>query len=93
MVRSGVPLFIVGDKENTMKELVATIAKALVDEPSGVEVREVDDAGHAVIELRVAPGDIGKVIGKDGKTAQSIRVLLSAAAQKAGRRVHLDILD
>lgn len=76
-----------------MKELVTTIARALVDDPEAIEVREIEDGAHTLIELRVAKSDIGKVIGKDGKTAQSIRMLIAAASQKAGRRVHLDILD
>ena len=76
-----------------LEELISTIAKALVDEPDSVEVREVDGDHSAVIELRVAKSDIGKVIGKDGRTAQSMRTLLSAACVKAGRRVHLDIVD
>jgi uncharacterized protein len=76
-----------------VKELVTTIARALVDDPDAIDVREIDDGAHTLIELRVAKTDIGKVIGKDGKTAQSIRALIAAASQKAGRRVHLDILD
>ncbi|HMA94894.1 MAG TPA: KH domain-containing protein [Polyangiaceae bacterium] len=76
-----------------MKELVITIARALVDDPDAIEVREIEDGPHTLVELRVAKSDIGKVIGKDGKTAQSIRMLIAAASQKAGRRVHLDILD
>ncbi len=76
-----------------MKELVATIARALVDEPDAISVREIEEGNHTVVELRVAKSDIGKVIGKDGKTAQSIRMLLAAASQKSGRRVHLDIFD
>jgi uncharacterized protein len=76
-----------------VKELVTTIARALVDDPDAIEVKEIDDGAHTLIELRVAKSDIGKVIGKDGKTAQSIRALIAAASQKAGRRVHLDILD
>jgi predicted RNA-binding protein YlqC (UPF0109 family) len=76
-----------------VKELVITIARALVDEPDSIEVREIEDGAHSLVELRVAKSDIGKVIGKDGKTAQSIRTLLAAASQKAGRRVHLDIID
>jgi predicted RNA-binding protein YlqC (UPF0109 family) len=76
-----------------VKELVTTIARALVDEPDAIEVRQIEDGAHTLIELRVAKTDIGKVIGKDGKTAQSIRTLIAAASQKAGRRVHLDILD
>lgn len=73
--------------------LVATIAKALVDEPDEVDVSEVADGNSCTLELRVAKSDIGKVIGKDGRTAQSIRAVLAAAAQKAGRRAQLDILD
>jgi len=76
-----------------LKELIATIARALVDDPEGVEVMEVDGERNPVIELRVADGDVGKVIGKDGRTAQSIRTILVAASTKLGRRAHLDILD
>jgi uncharacterized protein len=76
-----------------LKELVATIARALVDDPEGVEVTELDGDRSAVLELRVGDGDIGKVIGKDGRTAQSIRTILLAASTKVGRRVHLDIVD
>lgn len=73
--------------------LVATIAKALVDEPDEVEVDEMMDGNGSTLKLRVAKADIGKVIGKDGRTAQSIRAVLAAAAQKVGRRAQLDILD
>ncbi len=74
-------------------DLVETIAQSLVDEPDQVEVEEIDEGSTTTLELRVAKNDIGKVIGKDGRTAQSIRALLSAASAKSGRRVHLDILD
>ncbi|GAC1598143.1 MAG: KH domain-containing protein [Polyangiales bacterium] len=74
-------------------ELVATMARALVDEPTSVEVAEYDGDGSSVVELRVARDDIGKVIGKAGRTAEAMRVLLNAASTKVGRRVHLDILD
>ncbi len=74
-------------------DLVETIAQSLVDEPDQVEVEEIDEGSTTTLELRVAKNDIGKVIGKDGRTAQSIRTLLSAASAKSGRRVHLDILD
>ena len=76
-----------------LAQLVSLIASALVDHPDQVAVREVTGDRFPRIELTVAREDIGKVIGKDGRTAQSIRSLLSAAASKAGRRAHLEILD
>jgi uncharacterized protein len=76
-----------------LKDLVTTIARALVDAPDEVSVEEVDADGTRVLELRVGKDDIGKVIGKDGRTAQSIRAVLAAAASKSGHRVQLDILD
>jgi predicted RNA-binding protein YlqC (UPF0109 family) len=77
----------------SLKDLISTIAQALVDDPESVEVSEIDGDHNSLIELRVAKGDIGKVIGKDGRTAQSMRTLLAAASIKAGRRAHLDIVD
>ncbi len=74
-------------------DLVALIARSLVDQPDKVVVQEVPGDRFPRIELSVAREDIGKVIGKDGRTAQSIRTVLNAAASKAGRRAHLDILD
>ncbi len=76
-----------------LKQLIAVIAQALVDDPEAVEVAEIDGGNSTLIELRVAKGDVGKVIGKDGRTAQSMRTILTAASTKAGRRVHLDIVD
>lgn len=76
-----------------LKDLIAIIAEALVDDPDSVEVDELEDDRGVIVELRVARDDIGKVIGKDGRTAQSIRSLLNAAAAKQGCRAHLDILD
>ncbi len=76
-----------------MKELVEFIAKALVDEPDQVRVTEVEGERITVIELRVAPGDLGKVIGKQGRTARSIRTLLNAAATKLRKRAILEILE
>ena len=76
-----------------LKDLIATIAEALVDDPDSVEVDELEDDRGVIVELRVARDDIGKVIGKDGRTAQSIRSLLNAAAAKQVCRAHLDILD
>jgi len=75
------------------KELIATIAKALVDHPDEVTVTESESDNASVVELRVAPDDLGKVIGRDGRTAQSMRTLLTAASTRVGRRAHLDILD
>jgi len=74
-------------------DLVSLIARALVDNPDRVSVREVPGERFPRIELSVAREDIGKVIGKDGRTAQSIRTVLSAAASKVGKRAHLDIVD
>ncbi len=76
-----------------MKELVEFIAKALVDEPDQVRVREIEGEKITVIELRVAPGDLGKVIGKQGRTARAIRTLLNAAATKLRKRAVLEILE
>jgi predicted RNA-binding protein YlqC (UPF0109 family) len=76
-----------------MKELVEFIAKALVDEPDEVRVTEIEGEKVTVIELRVAPGDLGKVIGKQGRTARSIRTLLNAAATKLRKRAVLEILE
>lgn len=82
-----------GSPVSPLVDLVTLIARSLVDHPDRVVVREVVGDRHPRIELTVAREDIGKVIGKDGRTAQSIRTLLSAAASKTGRRAHLDILD
>ena len=76
-----------------MRELVSEIAKVLVDHPDEVNVREVDGEQVTVLELRVAPGDLGRVIGKQGRTARSIRTLLAAAGVKANRRFTLEILE
>ncbi len=76
-----------------MKELIENIAKALVDKPEEVSVAEVEGERTTVYELRVAQSDLGKVIGKQGKTARSIRTLLSAAGTKIGKRCVLEILE
>ncbi len=76
-----------------MKDLVIGIAKALVDTPDEVNVKEVERAQVTVLELRVAPSDLGKVIGKQGRTARSIRTLLGAAGMKLNRRFTLEILE
>ncbi len=76
-----------------MKELVAFIARSLVDTPDEVAVHSVDRDDATVIELEVAEEDLGKVIGRQGRTARAIRTLLTAAGQKTRRRYVLDILD
>lgn len=75
-----------------MKELVEYIAKSLVDDPDAVEVTEIPGTASVIIELKVSPDDMGRVIGRDGKVANAIRVLLRVAAAKAGKRVTLEIL-
>jgi uncharacterized protein len=76
-----------------LKQLVQTLAEALVDDPKSVDVAELEGDNNIILELRVAKNDIGKVIGKDGRTAQSLRTIVSAASIKIGRRAHLDIID
>lgn len=76
-----------------MKQLVEQIAKALVDQPDRVQVREVEGEQTTVLELRVAPEDLGKVIGKQGKTARAMRTLLAAAGMKVRKRFVLEILE
>ncbi|HAF60263.1 MAG: KH domain-containing protein [Bacillota bacterium] len=76
-----------------MVELVETIAKSLVDHPEAVEVREVEGRTASVIELRVAPSDMGKVIGKQGRIAKSIRTVVKAAATKANKKVAVEIVQ
>jgi hypothetical protein len=75
------------------KDLVAYIAKALVDEPDKVEVNMIEGEKSTILELKVSPNDIGKVIGKHGRIAKAVRTILSAAATKTGKRVVLEILD
>ncbi len=76
-----------------LKELIATIAEALVDKPEEVEVREIVGEQTSVIELKVAKEDLGKVIGKKGRTAAAMRTLLSAASTKLHKRSVLEILE
>lgn len=76
-----------------MKNLVETMARALVDRPEEVSVAEVDGEKTTVFELRVSVNDLGKVIGKQGKTARAMRTILSAAGTKLGKRCVLEILE
>ncbi len=76
-----------------MKELIEHIAKALVDYPEKVEVNEVEGQQTSVIELKVAKEDLGKIIGKQGRTARAMRTILSAASTKLKKRAVLEILE
>ncbi|MCK4649078.1 KH domain-containing protein [bacterium] len=77
-----------------MKELIEYIAKSLVDEKDKVEVNEIEEEGEVtILELRTAPEELGKVIGKGGKIANALRILLNAAAAKADKRVILKITE
>lgn len=76
-----------------MKELVQVIAKSLVDNPSEVHVNEVQGEQSVVLELRVAPEDMGKVIGKQGKVAKAIRTVVKAASLNVDKKIVVEILD
>jgi len=76
-----------------MKELVEAIAKALVDHPEDVQVESVEASQVTVLELRVHPEDLGKVIGRQGRTAKAIRTLLGASGMKVRRRFTLEIVE
>ena len=76
-----------------MQDLIKLIAQALVDDPDEVSVNEVEGEQTSVIELKVAKGDLGKIIGKHGRTAQSIRTILSAASAKRNKRAVLEIIE
>jgi predicted RNA-binding protein YlqC (UPF0109 family) len=76
-----------------MRAVVEVVAKALVDRPEDVEVIESQRRGMTVVELYTDPGDMGKIIGRQGRTAAALRTLVTLAAEKAGTRVQLDIRD
>jgi uncharacterized protein len=76
-----------------MKQLVEYIAKALVDHPDKVEVKEIVGEKTLIYEVRVGEGDLGKIIGKEGRTAKAIRSIIAAAAMKQGKRAQLEILE
>ncbi len=75
-----------------MKELLEVLATSLVDYPEAVDVREVEGEQSVILELRVAEGDMGKVIGKKGRIAQSIRTVMQAAASRENKRVVVEII-
>ena len=76
-----------------MKELVELIAKSLVDDPDKVRISQLDGEQSSIIELKVAPEDLGKIIGKQGRTAQAIRVILGAAGMKLKKRFNLELIE
>jgi uncharacterized protein len=76
-----------------MKELVQYLAKSLVNNPDAVEVKESEADAASVFELKVANDDLGRIIGKQGRTAKSIRTILNAAASKTNRKVVLEIIE
>jgi predicted RNA-binding protein YlqC (UPF0109 family) len=76
-----------------MKDLIEYIVKALVDNPDKVEVKEIAGEKSIIYELRGGDGDLGKVIGKEGRTAKAIRTIITAAAMKQGKRTVLEIIE
>ena len=76
-----------------MKELLELIARSLVDRPDEVDVKEVEDEQTTLLELKVAADDLGKVIGKQGRTARSIRTILGSAGVKQGKRIVFEIIE
>jgi hypothetical protein len=81
------------DSDQKMSDLVAELARALVDKPEEVSVETIQDGDGTLLRLHVAQSDVGKVIGKQGRTARSIRTVLSAASMKLKRRFSLDIVE
>jgi len=80
-------------QEADMKDLLEYLAKALVDNPEGVEVTAVEGERSVILQLRVDPDDVGKVIGKKGRIAQAMRTLVKASATKEGRNAIVEIID
>lgn len=79
--------------EEGVREMLAAAVRGFVEDPAAVEVREVERSQTTVYELRVAPGDLGRVIGREGRTARALRALLAAAGEKLQRRFVLQILE
>jgi len=78
---------------NPLRDVVEVVVRALVDQPDAVKVTESERRGMSVLELRTAPGDMGKIIGRQGRTAAALRTLVAVAAEHHGKRVQLDIKD
>ena len=81
------------EQAGDMRALIEQIAKALVDEPDQVSVNQIDASQGSVLELKVAPNDLGKVIGKQGRTARALRTILNANATKLRKRAVLEIVE
>ena len=79
--------------ENSLQDLIEFVVKSLVDDPSQVQIRQVQSGSNVKLELRVAKDDMGRVIGKKGRVANSIRTLLKVAAAREGKQATLDIID
>jgi hypothetical protein len=79
--------------DNPVRAVVEVVARALVDKPDSVEVRESSRRGMMVLELKTAPGDMGKIIGRQGRTAAALRTLVAVTAERHGVRAQLDIRD
>jgi predicted RNA-binding protein YlqC (UPF0109 family) len=82
-----------GDESGGVRKMVEEIARALVDKPEEVTVTAVDEGGETVLELRVAQADMGRIIGRQGRTARSIRAIVAAAGEKLNQRFSLEILE
>lgn len=78
---------------SSLKGLIEELVKAIVDKPEEVKISEVEGESTSVLELKVAKEDIGKIIGKEGKTAKAMRTILSAASQKIRKKAHLEIIE
>jgi predicted RNA-binding protein YlqC (UPF0109 family) len=81
-----------GDR-SPLRAVIEVVVKALVDQPDAVRVTESERRGMSILELKTAPGDMGKIIGRQGRTAAALRTLLSVTAEKHGKRAQLDIKD
>ena len=76
-----------------LRAVIEVVARALVDQPDAVKVTESERRGMTILELSTAPGDMGKIIGRQGRTAAALRTLLAVTAEKHGKRAQLDIRD
>jgi predicted RNA-binding protein YlqC (UPF0109 family) len=82
-----------GGADSPLVRVVDVVARALVDRPDAVVVSETERRGVSILELTTAPGDMGKIIGRQGRTAAALRTLVSVTAERHGRRAQLDIRD